>query len=226
MAHLLDCTDLQVGYYQEPVCGPITVTLAEGQILGVVGPNGSGKSTFVRTMLGLLEPLGGQMRVLGEEVDERSIDFRANVAAVLDDDAYFPALTVAEHLELTARGHGVANAREVVANALEFFGIASHGDADPAELSSGQRRRTLLAGAFVRPFALLVLDEPEQRLDTAMRTRLAQRLQDSADEGAGILLVSHDPELVRSTAHAVLALSDAPAQLVAPAAAEQYMGQR
>lgn len=223
MTMVMTAADLEIGYHQA-VCGPISVKVPAGQVVAVVGPNGCGKTTLVRTVLGLVEPLNGRLEVFGEAVDERSIDFRANVAYVLDDDAYFPSLTVAEHLELTARGHGVRNARDVVAQAVADWGIAEVANADPANLSSGQRRRLLLAAAWVRPYALLVLDEPEQRLDTAMRERLGERIRAAANEGSAVLLVSHDPHLARN-ADKVLALSAAPSKLVPVAKAEDFMGQ-
>ena len=73
-------------------------------------------------------------------------------------------------------GHGVADADDVVEAELAAFGLTDRADALPRNLSSGQRRRLALAAAFVRPSRLLVLDEPERRLDTAMRDRLAERL--------------------------------------------------
>jgi ABC-type multidrug transport system ATPase subunit len=129
---------------------------------------------------------------------------------VLDDDAYFPALTVAEHLYLTARGHGVQGADAVVDELLEEFGLTEHAAALPVALSSGQRRRLLLAAGLVRPRSLLVLDEPEQRLDVAMRDHLAERLVAEKRAGGSVLLATHDPELLRTVAdRAVLVADDA-----------------
>jgi ABC-2 type transport system ATP-binding protein len=196
-APVIRAQDLLVGYGGEPVCAPVTFTLEPGSVLGLVGPNGSGKSTILRAVLGLLDPAGGTLEVLGAEVDERRVAFRARVSSVLDDDAYFPALTAAEHLYLTARGHGVVDARDRVAELLEEFGLAEHARALPVALSSGQRRRLLLAAGFARPRSLLVLDEPEQRLDRAMRARLAERLRAETAAGGAVLLATHDAELVR-----------------------------
>jgi hypothetical protein len=91
----------------------------------------------------------------------------------MGDDAFFPALTVREHLQLTAYGHGVAEPDERVEGLLAEFGLTGRADALPSALSSGQRRRLVLAAALARPRSLLVLDEPEQRLDAGMRRRLA-----------------------------------------------------
>ena len=126
-APVIRAQDLLVGYGGEPVCAPVTFTLEPGSVLG------------------LLDPAGGTLEVFGAEVDERDVAYRTRVSSVLDDDAYFPALTVAEHLYLTARGHGVQGADDVVDALLDEFGLTEHAGALPVALSSGQRRRLLLA---------------------------------------------------------------------------------
>ena len=189
---------------------PGASTPPPGKPRALGGANGSGKSTVLRAVLGLLEPVGGRVEVLGRPVDEREVGFRTRVSSVLDDDAYFPALTVAEHLYLTARGHGVQGADAVVDEVLEEFGLTEHAAALPVALSSGQRRRLLLAAGLVRPRSLLVLDEPEQRLDVAMRDHLAQRLIEEKQSGGSVLRATHDPELLLAVAdRAVLVADDA-----------------
>ncbi|WP_066587517.1 ABC transporter ATP-binding protein [Cellulomonas timonensis] len=207
-APVIRARNLLVGYGGEPVCAPVTFTLAPGRVLALVGANGSGKSTVLRAVLGLLDPAGGTVEAFGRPVDERETGFRMRVASVLDDDAYFPALTVAEHLYLTARGHGVRDADDVVAHVLDDFGLTEHGTSLPVALSSGQRRRLLLAAGFVRPRGLLVLDEPEQRLDLSMRSRLAERLVQERASGGSVLLATHDPVLLRAVADRAVLIAD------------------
>jgi ABC-type multidrug transport system ATPase subunit len=141
------------------------------------------------------------------------------VATVLDDDAFFPSLTGVEHLLLTARGHGVADADEAVAAAIEDFGLGERAAALPSALSSGQRRRLALAAALVRPFRLLVLDEPERRLDARMRRRLATRLAGLVADGATVVFASHDPDFLETLADRVLVVDDDACRVVSPAAA-------
>lgn len=199
---------LEVGWTGRPVCGAATFRVPAGTATALIGANGSGKSTLLRAVLGLLDPLGGSVRVLGAPVDDRSAEFRAQVSAVLDDDAWFPALTVAEHLYLVARGHGVADASDEVDALVEEFGLAGHAEVLPTALSSGQRRRLLLAAGLVRPRSLLVLDEPEQRLDTTMRHHLADRLVAEKRGGGAVLLATHDPELLAAVADAAVIVGD------------------
>ncbi|ACQ79857.1 ABC transporter related [Beutenbergia cavernae DSM 12333] len=216
---VLRASGVLVGYgagRESAVCPPIDVTLNAGKALAVVGANGTGKSTFLRAAIGLLEPFAGSIEVLGAPVDERDAAFRAGVASVLDDDAYFPALTVREHLLLVARGHGVQGASALVTELVEEFGLTDRAKAIPTALSSGQRRRLLLAAGLVRPRKLLVLDEPEQRLDVGMRDRLAERLTAECAAGGSVLMATHDPVLVRSVAHSALLIAEDAVRRISP----------
>jgi ABC-type multidrug transport system ATPase subunit len=205
---LLRAAGLVVGHGRTPACAPVTVEVHPGQALALVGPNGAGKSTVLQTLVGLLPPLAGGAEFDGHPVDERSAGFRRDVVAVLDEDAFFPSLTGREHLLLTARGHGVRDAEDVVAREVEAFGLDERVDALPSALSSGQRRRLALAAAFVRPARLMVLDEPERRLDAGMRAGLAARLARRRDDGLAVLFASHDAAVVRAVADAVLVVDD------------------
>ena len=220
---VLEARALRVGYADVPVCAPVDLTVLPGELVVVIGANGSGKSTLLRTLLGLQPPLGGSVRAFGSEVDEREREFRARVAGVLDDDAYFPGLTVREHLVLVARGHGVAGAGQVADELLERFGITAQAGSLPSALSSGQRRRFLLASGLVRPRDLLVLDEPEQRLDPGMRERLAGLLVDDAASGVAVVLATHDPELVARTGARGLLVADDACVALEPAAARDAL---
>lgn len=216
---LLAATGLSVGYGGDPVCAPVSLSVAAGTAVGVVGPNGAGKSTVLQTLVGLLPPLGGTVRFEGRDVDEREAPFRRAVATVLDDDAFFPSLTGAEHLLLTARGHGVPDAERVVAVEIEAFGLAERAGALPSALSSGQRRRLALAAALVRPARLWVLDEPERRLDAQMRRRLATRLAALVAAGGTVVFASHDPDFLGTLATRVLIVADEACRVVTPEAA-------
>lgn len=212
----MSARDVLVGYgstADSAVCPAITVQVEHSQALAVIGANGTGKSTFLRAAAGQLGLLAGHIDVFGRPIDERSAEFRRDTAVVLDDDSYLPALTVREHLLLTARGHGVEQASELVSGLIGEFGLTHREHALPTALSSGQRRRLLLAAGFVRPRRLLILDEPEQRLDAGMRDRLAERIalpQETA------VFATHDPILVRAAATSVLLLAEDEVRLVDP----------
>jgi ABC-type multidrug transport system ATPase subunit len=215
---LLSAEGLAAGHGDVQVCAPVTVRVIPGRAVALVGPNGVGKSTVLQTMVGLLPALGGEVRFLGRPVDERQATFRRAVASVLDDDVFFPSLTAREHLLLTARGHGVVDPESTVEAELDAFGLSDRADALPSALSSGQRRRLALAAAFVRPARVMVLDEPERRLDVDMRRSLAGRLAQARAAGLGVLMASHDAEFVRTVADDVLLVAEDECRLLDPAA--------
>jgi ABC-type multidrug transport system ATPase subunit len=178
----------------------VNLALGSGQIGAVVGPNGAGKTTLLRCVAGAIRPDSGDVRLLGAPVDEADPATRAAIASVLDDIDFFPDLSVVEHLELLAYAHATPEPAEVVEEVLAALSLEPARDQLPLTLSSGQRRRLALASCFVRPRRLLVLDEPEQRLDTAGREWLTRRLLREKADGVAVLMASHDPELVEATA--------------------------
>jgi ABC-2 type transport system ATP-binding protein len=212
-ASVLAVEDLEVGYGL-PVCPPVTLNVGRGCVVAVVGVNGCGKSTLLRTVAGRLPALQGRLELFGSAVDDGSRAFRARVAVELGDDAFFPNLTVREHLLLTCYGHSVQDPQAVTEDRMAEFGLTDRAEALPAALSSGQRRRLLLAAAFARPRSLMILDEPEQRLDAAMRDTLAKRLIAERGRDGSILMATHDPELVRRTATSVVAISNREVRLL------------
>ncbi|MHC6175390.1 ABC transporter ATP-binding protein [Glutamicibacter sp. X7] len=198
---------LEFGYAGRALCEPVTAVLEPGTGYGIIGSNGSGKSTLLRTMVGAQPMVAGGVYYRGEPLREADRMVRGQVAVQIDDGAFFEELTVAEHLELVARGHRVARWERAVEHELEFFALADVAEHLPAELSSGQRRRLLLASTLVRPASLLIFDEPEQRLDYQIRQRLYHRLAELRDaRGVGLLVVSHDPQLIRQSLQQVLLL--------------------
>ncbi|MFI9531559.1 ABC transporter ATP-binding protein [Micromonospora rosaria] len=180
------------------VLDDVSFTVPAGRIAVVVGPNGSGKTTLLRCVVGADRPDDGEVLVDGRRAYETDAWVRSFVAAALDDIDFFPDLSVVEHLELLAYAHG--GPVEPVAEVLTELGLDRARDQLPATLSSGQRRRLALASCFVRPRRLLVLDEPEQRLDVRGRAWLADRLRDERATGTAVLMASHDAELIDAVA--------------------------
>jgi len=177
----------------------ISLAVGRGQAVVVLGPNGAGKTTLLRCVVGADRADAGEVLLDGRRFDETDPWVRSVVATALDDIDFFPDLSVAEHLELLAYAHGGdPTAPDEV---LTELGLDGARDQLPATLSSGQRRRLALASCFVRPRRLLVLDEPEQRLDTRGRAWLADRLRAEKAAGTAVLMASHDPDLVDAVAN-------------------------
>ena len=176
----------------------VSFSVAPGQIAVVLGPNGCGKTTLLRCVVGADRADDGEVRSGGRRLSETDPWTRSILAAALDDIDFFPDLSVVEHLELLAFAHG--GSAEPVGEVLTELGLDRARDQLPATLSSGQRRRLALASCFVRPRRLLVLDEPEQRLDVRGRAWLSDRLRREKAAGTAVLMASHDAELIEAVA--------------------------
>ncbi|MEU0096442.1 heme ABC exporter ATP-binding protein CcmA [Kribbella sp. NPDC006257] len=201
---------LQHLYGERQVIEDLTFTLAAGRAIALVGPNGAGKTTVLKCIVGSAEPKAGKILLDGRPIDERAEVVRRDVASLLDDLDFFPDLSAAEHLDLLARAHGNPEPEDLVDTLLDDVGLLAAADQLPGSLSSGQRRRLALATALVRPRKLLVLDEPEQRLDTAGVAWLAERLKEEKKAGTSILFASHDTTLVDAVADETVALTPLP----------------
>jgi len=184
----------------------LNLDVRAGTASALTGRNGAGKSTVLRCITGADRPTAGTVELDGVQVDERSPKIRRDLAVVMDDMDFFPDLSVVEHLDLFAQAHGVEDVESVVDAVLQEVGLVPQSAQLPGTLSSGQRRRLALASAFVRPRRLLVLDEPEQRLDRAGLDWLAERLNAEKAAGLGVLLASHDQALVEAVVDNVVHL--------------------
>lgn len=184
----------------------VDLDVEAGTAVALVGRNGAGKSTLLRCVTGADTASEGTVELLGAPLDERDPRTRRHLAVVMDDFDFFPDLSVVEHLDLVARAHGSEEPEPVVDEVLAEVELLAQAAQLPGTLSSGQRRRLALASAFVRPRRLLVLDEPEQRLDARGLQWLAKRLTREKEEGLGVLLASHDPELVSAVVDVVVDL--------------------
>ena len=204
---VLAVTGLTKAFGGRAVLDRLDLGVAAGEIVALVGPNGVGKSTALRCVVGTESPDAGGVRLDGRPLDTREPRTRREVCAVLGDFGVLPELTVAEHLDILARGHGVREVADAVASALEDARITHVADQVPYTLSSGQAQRFALATAMVRPWALLVADEPEQRLDDDGREWLGDWLAAQAATGRAVLMACHDPEVVRRCGARVVPLT-------------------
>lgn len=188
------------------VLAGVDLDVAAGEVVALVGPNGSGKTTLLRCVIGSEPAEGGEVLLRERRLDTRDARVRADLCALLDDTAWFFDLTVAEHLSLLARADSVADPELVVAGALAELGLTGVADQVPSTLSSGQRQRLSLAVALVRPWELLIVDEPEQRLDDAGREWLGGWLAEQAAAGRSVLMACHDAGLVARSGARVVAV--------------------
>lgn len=197
---VLKVSGLKRSFGPNTIFDKFNLEVRTGEAIALTGRNGAGKSTLLRCLIGADRPDDGTVEVCGNAMAETSPQIRRDVATVIDDLDFFPDLSVVEHLDLLARAHGISDPDEVVDEVLEEVQLVPQSGQLPGTLSSGQRRRLALATAFVRPRKLLILDEPEQRLDTEGLAWLTARLKNERQQGLAIVFASHEPSLVESVA--------------------------
>ncbi|QFG25333.1 ABC transporter ATP-binding protein [Actinomadura sp. WMMB 499] len=179
-----------------PVVDGFDLDVRPGEVVSLMGANGAGKSTLLRCLAGLQRPAAGEVTVLGRPpVDEPA--FWRDVVLVADEPAWYPGLSVREHVELMRAVHDAS--RLGTDAALELFDLAGRDDASPLRLSTGQRQRLSLAMGLVRPSRLLLLDEPERGLDPDFRDRLTEILVAYLRDGGTVVMATHDGDLAWST---------------------------
>jgi len=205
---VLKVTGLKRAFGSHTIFDKFSLEVRAGEAIALTGRNGAGKSTLLRCLVGADRPDDGTIEVLGTKMVESSPEIRRNVATVIDDLDFFPDLSVVEHLDLLARAHGIADAEAAVDEVLHEVQLVPQSGQLPGTLSSGQRRRLALATAFIRPRKLLVLDEPEQRLDVEGVEWLAARLVAERSRGLAIVMASHEPTLVQSVATRIVRVGE------------------
>jgi len=206
---LLALAGVSRSYGSLAALGRVSLDLAAGECVALLGVNGSGKSTLLRIAAGRDTPSTGQVTYSGRPLREDALVARTEIAVAGDVSSTYPDLTVREHLLLVAIAHGAGEAAPgLVDDALAECRLTGHGAALPGSLSSGQRQALQLAALLVRPRRLLILDEPEQRLDPGARRWLAGLLAQEKARGAAVLLATHHVELAESVADQAIVLLD------------------
>ena len=170
----------------------VSLTIGEGEIVGLVGESGSGKSTLAKCLLGLVTDIEGELTV------------NAVRPQMVFQDPYGslnPAKTVGWILEEPLRAMGIrdkAQRREKVLEIIKLVGLEeAHLQRRPAQLSGGQRQRVAIAGALIQGSKLIVLDEPVSALDVTLQAQILQLLVNLKEQlGLSYLFISHDLSVV------------------------------
>ena len=202
---VLVATGLTKSYEDLVALAPIDLTLRRGELAVLVGHNGSGKSTFLGLSSGLLEPTAGELLVT--EHAAGSFEARASTSYLPDQPVLYDDLSVLEHLEYVARLHGVEDWEERGHSLLERLGLAHRADDLPSRFSRGLRQKTAIALALVRPFDLLLVDEPFVGLDPQGRDAMVELLAEAHQGGAAVVVATHQLDFVHR-AERCLALRD------------------
>jgi len=191
-----------------PLLQPVSFEIPAGTAAAITGANGAGKTTLLRVLAGLIAPTSGSAHVGDLPVDERSPAFRRIVAGHIGHLSFARDLTLDEQLTMVGVSWGaeVTPARERAAALLDDFGLTRLRMRFAHELSSGQTQMFSLALAIARPLDVLLLDEPEQRLDKERRTQVARILRGLVANGTTLLFASHNAKLIDAVSDCTVAL--------------------
>lgn len=173
---------------------PLDLTVAAGQMVALIGHNGSGKSTFLRLAAGLLDLTGGSITVGGAPAG--TSEARAAVSFLPDEPVLYDDLSVREHLAYVAALHGVHATAEELDGLIERVELSHRADDLPARFSRGLRQKTSIALGLVRPFELLLVDEPFVGLDATGKEAMLGILAELHADGATVVVATHDPGFV------------------------------
>ena len=160
-----------------------------GQVHGFLGPNGSGKTTTLRTLLGLVRPGGGRMRVLGQPVPHALAAVTPRIGAVVESPQFFGNFSGRRTLRLLATTGGIPHRR--VEEVLDVVGLHGRANDRVKAYSLGMRQRLAVASALLKSPELLILDEPANGLDPAGIREMRDLMRDVVAAGATVLLSSH-----------------------------------
>ena len=170
----------------------LSLTVKEGEVLGIVGESGSGKSTLAKCILGMVTDIEGTLAVNSKRPQ------------MVFQDPYGslnPAKTVGWILEEPLRAMGIRDKDERRKKVLEMLELVAldpqHYDRRPAQLSGGQRQRVAIAAALIQGSKLIILDEPVSALDVTLQAQILQLLVDLKEKlGLSYLFISHDLSVV------------------------------
>jgi ABC-type multidrug transport system ATPase subunit len=190
----------------------------EGELVTLVGHNGSGKSTFLAMVSGILEPTSGTVDVVGTEPG--SIDARAAVSYVPDNPVLYDDLSVWEHVAYVAALHGSADWEERAQPLLERLGLWERVDDLPSRFSRGLRQKTMLAIGLIRPFSILLVDEPFVGLDPTGQAAIVDLMLEAVESGATVIASTHQSTLL-SHATRCIGLRDGETVFDGPAGSPQ-----
>lgn len=198
---IVELKGLKKEYGDRVALGPVDLKISTGQQVALVGANGSGKTTMLRMTAGLLEATEGEVLIKGEPAG--TLDARAAVSYLPDEPVLYDDLTVREHVEYLGPLSGAPNWADEWEGIAERLNLMHRVDDLPSGFSRGLRQKTSILLALLRPFELLLVDEPFVGLDEPGRKALLSLLDDARSDGATVVVASHQLDLLTQSSRCV-----------------------
>jgi len=198
------CKIYQMGSSEIEVLRDVSFSVKKGSFVALCGPSGSGKTTLLNLISGIDKPTGGQIEVLGQNVNELDEDllaeFRCNeLGFVFQSYNLVSTLTVAENVAFPMewRRRPEEEITKRVTELLEMVGLGQRANHFPAQLSGGEQQRVAFARALANDPRLFLADEPTGNLDTKNGEKITEILQLLKSIGKTVIVSTHDAEIVR-----------------------------
>lgn len=208
---LLECRDVGIAVSGRVLIRRLDLELRAGQLLAILGPNGAGKTLLMQGLAGIRPAHHGEVRILGRPLRDWPARELARKVALLPQNIEdpFPAsvldtVLLGRHPHISRwRWEGPEDLR-IARAALAAVGLVGYEQRETLTLSGGERRRAAIAAVLAQSPALFLMDEPTNHLDPGHRLEALQLLRERADDGAGVLVSLHDPNLAARFADRVL----------------------
>ena len=196
---IIKIRNLNFSYDKQVVLEDINLDYSSDEFLAIIGPNGGGKSTLLKLILGLLKPQSGEIKLFGKEPSEVS-KFIGYVPQNFLSNQSFPMMVLEVVLmgliDKKIFGFYSKDEKALALSALEKVGMREFANARIGELSGGQRQRVYIARALCANAKVLILDEPTASIDTKGQAEIYEILKGINANGVGVVLVSHDLNIV------------------------------
>ncbi|MGB7878879.1 MAG: ABC transporter ATP-binding protein [Ilumatobacteraceae bacterium] len=200
----IETIGLGKSYGDAPALAPLDLSIGAGERISLIGHNGSGKTTLIRMLVGMLEASEGSARIAGHEIG--SLEAKAAVSYLADQPVFYDDLTVWEHLEYIARLHGTEDWEQQAVDLVDMVGLMPRVDDLPMTFSRGLKQKAAITMAFVRPFDVMLIDEPFVGLDRTGREALLELLTLAHGDGATMVVATHELSSVKESGR-LIALS-------------------
>jgi len=190
---VVECRDLTKQYGSFTAVDHLNLTVRKGEVFGLLGPNGAGKTTTILMLLGLTEPTGGSVRVLGLDPARQPLSVKARVGYLPDQVGFYDNLTARENLSYIAKLNGIREpemSRRINA-ALDQVGLSQVADRRVKTFSRGMRQRLGVAEVLIKQPQLIIMDEPTLALDPEAVREFLDLIRQLKTSGITMLLSSH-----------------------------------
>ena len=197
MAIALETQTLSRYYGKFCALAPTSFSISDREIIVVSGQNGAGKSTLLLCLMGILRPTSGSVQVNGYDLYKNEVEAKKRLAFVPDVPRFYTELTAWEHLKFIALAHNADEDFEDRAAAiLTELDLWEVRDLFPHNYSRGMRLKLGLALAIIRPFQVLIMDEPASAFDPQSVDYLKKKLLQLREQGSTVLFTSHNLSLI------------------------------